>query len=224
MTYHRVLPAVLLSLVALGSIAEAKQTAYHALGLQPKDVLSGTILNGKVVPGETKQVVCVASYMTGSNDREDAINVRLGVFDRRGDELVPRYTRDFGSEYGGFVGNGDLELFDLNRDGISEIIVSFESFKEPLIRQRLGEVLFRDDAGFHAAWTGPFEYDATKAARDVPQERRDRFVREIDYANTLRTRGLTLFFNKQMIAVAGERLASREVVQETFPLRGRAGN
>ena len=55
----------------------------------------------------------------------------------------------------------------------------------------------------------------------VPVERRDHFVRELDLVSTLRTRGVTLFFNKTMIAVAGERLVEPKVVEETFPLRKR---
>ena len=55
----------------------------------------------------------------------------------------------------------------------------------------------------------------------MPVERRDHFIRELDLISTLRTRGVTLFFNKTMIAVAGERLAEPKVVEETFPLRKR---
>ena len=36
----------------------------------------------------------------------------------------------------------------------------------------------------------------------------------------MRTRGVTLCMNKQMIAVAGERLPQPKTVVETFPLRG----
>ena len=108
---------------------------------------------------------------------------------------------------------------DLDGDGINEIIATFDSYEDPLIEQKLAEVLLRDESGFRTAWSGPLRYDATKAARDVPRERRDRFMREIDLAATLRTRGITLFVNKKVIAIAGERLAEPKIVQETFPLR-----
>jgi len=120
---------------------------------------------------------------------------------------------------GGLGGGGELQLIDLDRDGVNEIIASFQSFLDPLIEQRLAEVIVNDDGTFRTAWSGALDYDATRAARDVPRERRDRFNREIDFASTLRTRGITLFMNKQMIAVAGERLDQPKVVQETFPLR-----
>ena len=44
-------------------------------------------------------------------------------------------------------------------------------------------------------------------------------VREFDLPNTMRTRGLTVFVDKPMIAVAGERLAEPKRVQETSALR-----
>ena len=79
---------------------------------------------------------------------------------------------------GGYVANGDLQLMDLDLDKVNEIVVSFDSYKDPLIEQRLGEVIVRGESGFESVWTGPLEYDATKAARTVPPERRDRFKRD----------------------------------------------
>ena len=108
---------------------------------------------------------------------------------------------------------------DLDGDGINEIIVSYDSYEDPLIEQKLAEVILHDESGFRTAWSGPLNYDATKAARDLPRERRDRFKREFDLAGTLKTRGVTLFVNKKVIAIAGERLAEPKIVQETFPLR-----
>ena len=63
------------------------------------------------------------------------------------------------------------------------------------------------------------EYVATRSARDVPAERRDRFSREIDLAETMRARGVTLFVNKTVYAVAGERLPEPRVLRETFALK-----
>jgi hypothetical protein len=193
--------------------------AYRALGFEPQDVLSGTVLNSKVVPGDEKQVVCIATYFTGKKAGDEAVNVRMGVFARAGDELTPLYTRDFGVELSGPVGNGDLQLLDLDRDGVNEIILSLDDYGDPLVEKRVAEVILYDEQGFRTVWSGPVEYDATKAARGIPEERRDRFTREIDIANTLRTRGITLFFEKRVIAVAGERLPQPKIVRETFPLR-----
>jgi hypothetical protein len=209
-------------LLAAGAVQAQSGTGklvYEKLGIAVGDVLTGTVLNARVVPGDAKQVVSVVTYFTGKKDKADAVNVRMTLFDDSTGALTTIYARDFGAERGGYVANGDLQLLDLDRDGVSEIIVCYDSYKQPLIEQRLCEVIVRDESSFRTAWSGPIKYDATKAARDVPVERRDRFVREFDWPNTLRTRGETLYLSKKMIAVAGERLPEPRTVEETFPLR-----
>lgn len=214
-----VLTLALLSLAPVAARADTAADAYRAMGIGPGEVLTGTVLTAKVLAGPDKQVVAVTTYFTGSRDKDDAVNVRLDVFRRSDEQLTPIYGRDFGLESGGPVGEGELQLIDLDLDGINEIIATYRSFLDPLIEQRLGDVVVNENGDFRSAWSGPLDYDATKAARNVPLERRDRFRREFDFASTMRTRGITLFINKQMIAVAGERLAQPKIVQETFPLR-----
>ncbi len=215
-------------LVAIASVvpASAGVEVYAAMGIDKNNVLSGTQLNAKVVPGEAKQVVCLVTYMTGKSQKDSAVNVRLTVFRRQGEgdgTLTKIFSNDYGATYGGLVGAGDLEVFDLDRDGINEIIVSFDSYVDPLIQQRLGEVILWDEQNFRVGWAGPLEYDATRAARSLPPERRDQYVREINLPRTMGTKGVTLFFDKHMIAVAGEKLAEPKIVQESFPLRRREG-
>lgn len=199
--------------------ADTALDAYRAIGLEPQSVLTGTVLNARVLPGPEKQVVSVVTHFTGKRDKSDAVNVRLDVFQRRGEALIPIFTRDLGAENGGYVGRGDLQLVDLDSDGISEIVLSFDSHADPLIDQRLSEVLMHHPDGFATVWSGPVEYDATRAAREVPAERRDRYRREIDFSATLGSHGASLVFKKTVIAVAGERLPQPTVVSETFPLR-----
>ncbi len=211
---------VTVSLMAIPARADIAPQVYETIGIQPADVLSGTVLSATVLPGDgNKQVVTVTTYFTGKRGNHEAVSVRLDVFRHRAGELVRVFGRDFGEERGGLVGKGELQLIDLDMDGVNEIIVSYESFLDRLIEQRLGEVIINEDGNFRTAWSGALDYDATRAARDVPRERRDRFHREFDFGNTMRTRGVTLFMNKQMIAVAGERLAVPKTVEETFPLR-----
>jgi len=201
--------------------AAAGVEVYSAMGIDKGRVISGTQTSAQVLPGEGKQTVCLVAYMSGKREKTAAVKLRLAVLEERDAGLETIWEQDFSVKYDGQAGTGDLQLFDLDRDGQSEMIVTFELFSDPLIRQRFGEVIMWEDDGFKTVWSGPFEYDATKAVREVPAERRDRFTREVDLASTLRTRGVTLFFHKTMIAVAGERLAEPKVVEETFPLRKR---
>lgn len=214
-----VLAAAALVAAAPPARAEGAAEAYAAMGLEPTQVLSGTTLNVKVVPGDRKQLVLVTSYMTGKRDRAHAVNVRLDVFQPSGSQLLPVFSRDFGALRDGFVSDGNLEIFDLDGDGVSEIVVSFADHESPVIRQRVGEIVDYGRDGFFVAWSGPLEYDATQAAREVPEERRDRYDRELDLGGTLRTRGESVVFRKTVIAVAGERLAQPQVVEESYPLR-----
>ncbi len=223
--FRRFAGSVLILLLAFAlagpCLAQSAAAAYEAMGIETKDVLSGTSLSARVIPGDEKQFVCVTTYFTGKTDKKDAVNVRLDIYRTQGDRLESIYSRDFGAEAGDGVGDGNLQLVDLDLDGVNEIIVSYDSFVDPLIEQRIGEVILHDGEGFRTAWTGPLQYDATRAARDLPVERRDRFSRELDLGATLKTRGVTLFMKKRVIAVAGERLAEPKVVKETFPLRPR---
>ncbi|HKQ61030.1 MAG TPA: hypothetical protein VJS92_07050 [Candidatus Polarisedimenticolaceae bacterium] len=193
--------------------------AYRAMGVEPKDVLSGTVLTSRVVPGGDKQIVAMASFLTGRQDEASAVGVRLCVFRRDGEQLVQVYRRDLAEENGGFVGEGNVELIDFDQDGVNEIVLSFKSFKEATIEERRGEVLLYDESGFKPVWSGSLSYDGTRAVRKLAEDRRDRFTREIDLPATLGTRGVTLIFNKKVTAIAGERLAQPKVVRETFPLK-----
>jgi len=201
--------------------AMAGVEVYAAMGIDKGKVISATQTISRVLPGDDKQVVCLVAYFTGKTEKTAAIKLRLAVLDRSDGKYTMVWEQDFSAKYGGNVGEGNLELLDLDRDGQNEIVVSFDLFSDPLIRQRLGEVIIWDEDRFKTGWSGLFEYDATKAVRDVPVERRDHFIRELDMISTMRTRGVTLFFNKTMIAVAGERLSEPKVVEETFPLRKR---
>jgi len=194
---------------------------YAVMGIDKGRVITGTQTKARVLPGDDKQIICLVAYMSGKKEKTAAIKLQLAVLEGSEGDYTLAWEEDISAKYGGNAGEGNLELLDLDRDGQMEIIISFDFFSDPLIRQRMGEVILWDEDQFKTGWSGPVEYDATKAVRDVPVERRDHFVRELDLVATLRTRGVTLFFNKTMIAVAGERLAEPKVVEETFPLRKR---
>jgi hypothetical protein len=210
--------AVILGGLCGGPRAQTGTQVYEAMGLKPQQVLSGSVLTSRLLPGEAKQVAAVVTYLTGRKGEDDAVNVRLEVFATVGGSLSSVYARDLGQENGGYVGQGDLELVDLDGDAVNEIIVTWDTFREPLIDERRGEIIFYRDDGFESLWSGAMKYDATRAARKVPLERRDRYKREVDVVATLKTQGVTLYTNKTVIAVAGERLPQPKVVVETFPL------
>lgn len=210
---------VLLLVLSLPAQAASGKDVYEALGIKVKDVLAGTVLTARLLPGNEKQVASVVTFFTGKREKAEAVNVQLAVFTEDEKGLGTVYMRDFGAEQGGYVGAGDLVLLDLDRDGVNEIVVCYDDYREPLIDRRVCEIILRDETGFRPGWSGAVKYDATKAVRDVPAERRDRFDREFDWAGTMRTKGVTLHIDKKVFAVAGERLAEPRMVRESFPLK-----
>lgn len=215
-----ILMLLAVSILAPGDTrADTSIDAYRAMRIKPQEVLSGTVLTTRVLPGGGKQVVAMVTYLTGKRGEADSVNVRLEVFRRSGSGLKSVYARDLGEENGGYVARGDIELVDLDGDGINELIVTYDNLRDPLIRERRGELLMHASSGFQKVWSGPMILDTTRAVRKLPAERRDHFVREIDVPRTLRSRGVTLFLSKKVISVAGERLPEPKIVGETFPLR-----
>jgi len=199
--------------------ADTAAQVYESMNLEPAQVLSGSVLTARVVPGEPKQVVAVVTYMTGKKDKAVAVNVRFEIFTSSAETLTSIYSRDLGAENGGYVGQGEIEIVDLDGDGVAEIVVTYDNFVDSLIDERLGTVLTYGSGGFRAIWNGAVKYDATRAARTVPADRRDRYKREVDITETLRTQGESLVMKKTVIAVAGERLQEPKVILETYPLR-----
>lgn len=219
MSEARAAAAALVALFASPAVrADLAAEAYRTMGIRPGDVLSGTVSSCRVRPGGDKQVVVLVTYFTGVKDEARGVNVRLDVLSREAGALERLFSRDYGKENGGHVGRGELELLDLDGDGVNEIVVSYDDARVPLVRQRRGEVLVWDGSSFRVAWADLLEYDATRAVRDIPQERQDRYARELDLASTRRTKGESIVFRKKVLAVAGEMLAEPRVLHEAFPL------
>jgi hypothetical protein len=208
-----------LALVATAASADTAADVYKEMGVRVQDVMNSSVVTAKVLPGDAKQVVSVVTYLTGKKDEVNALGVRLDVYRSEGEKLVSLYSLDASKENGGYVGRGEFALLDLDGDGVNEIGLYYDNLKNALIQDRRLDVVVYDGAAFKIAWTGSVSYDATKAVRDVPADRRDRYLRKLDFANTRRTKGVTLFMTKTMISVAGERLPQPKQVQETFALK-----
>jgi len=210
---------VLLASVASPAPAAGIADVCKAIGIKEKDAMFSSLLTRRVLEGNDEQIVAVTTFFTGKKEKDNAVNVRLDVFNERGGKLLPVFSRDYGKEYAGYVGRGELTVVDLDMDGIYDIIVTFDRQDNPLVEQRLGEVILLGLSGLEVGWQGTMMLDATRDARSVPLERRDHFRREVNIPRTLKSRGSTLFLTKKVIAVAGERLEQPKEITETFPLR-----
>ena len=211
--------ATFVSLICLGARADTALDVYKQMGLKVKDVMNSSVATSRVLPGDAKQVVAVVTYLTGKKDEANALGVKLEVYRAEGGRLAPLYTLDAAKENGGYVGRGEVAILDLDGDGVNEIGLYYDNLKNDLVQDRRLAILVYDGTGFRVAWNGSVSYDATKAVRDVPLDRRDRYLRKLDFPSTRRTKGITLFMTKTVIAVAGSRLPQAKQVEETFPLR-----
>lgn len=218
----KAIAVLVLALSGFASRADTAADVYKQMGIPVKDVMNSSVATARVLPGDAKQLVAVVTYLTGKKDASNALGVRLDIYRTEGDKLVLAYTRDAGKENGGYVGRGEVAILDLDGDGVSEIGLYYDNLKNDMIQERRLDVIVFDNTGFHVAWSGAVSYDATKAVRDIPADRRDRYLRKLDFANTRRTKGITLFMTKTVIAVAGERLPQPKEIQETFPLKPEA--
>jgi hypothetical protein len=215
----RLASGLIMVLVASRAGADSATDVYKQLGIKAKDVMNSSVVTARVLPGDAKQVVSVVTYLTGKKDEATALGVRLDVYRPDGPNLAPVFSLDAAAENGGYVGRGELALLDLDGDGVNEIGLYYDNLKNGLIQDRRLDVIVYEGNAYRIAWTGSVSYDATKAVRDLPVERRDRYLRKLDFGNTRRTKGVTLFMTKTMIAVAGERLPQPKQVQETFALK-----
>jgi hypothetical protein len=211
--------AALTIAAATAAFADTAADVYQQMGIKPTDVMNSSVATSKVLPGDAKQVVAVVTYLTGKKDELNALGVKLEIYRQEGPSLARIYTMDAAKDNGGSVGRGEIAILDLDGDGVSEIGFYYDNLKNSLIQERRLDVIVFDEGVFRVAWNGAVSYDATKAVREIPAERRDRYLRKLDFANTRRTKGVTLFMTKTMISVAGERLAQPKEIQETFPLK-----
>ena len=153
----RISLCVLVGFVLCALPAPAGVEAYKAMGIDKGKVINATQTSAQVLPGDSKQLVCLVAYLSGKKEKNAAIKLRLAVLEGSDGEYTPVWDQDFSSKYGVNVGEGNLELLDLDRDGQAEIIVTFDLFSDPLIRQRFGEVIVWDEDHFKTAWSGPVE-------------------------------------------------------------------
>lgn len=213
--------AVLAGVATVASAAQSpnQYEVFLAMGLKPKSVLTGTVLRGDVLADPGEEVVAIATWMTGAKDKAQAVAVRFAILTEDGGRVRLLQKTDYGDRYPGGVGRGEIELLDVDGDGRREILVTFDDYADRLIERRRGELLHGVGGALAVGWEGEVSYDSTREAREVPPERRDRFVRTINYGETLKTRGVTLYFDKKVYAVAGETLPQPQVVLESFPLK-----
>lgn len=160
----------------------------------------------------------ITEFFTGDKSEKTGINILVGIHRAEGDGRSLLSARDYNAEAGGYASRGSLEVVDLDRDGVKEILVTYHH------HERVGEtridldVLRIEDGKLVLAWTGPVRVDTTSSALALPGAERERFVREIGYLRTAADQGRKIHFSKTVSVAAGVALDPPRVLAEEFDL------
>jgi hypothetical protein len=114
---------------------------------------------------------------------------------------------------------GEFSVVDLDGDGGSELILTWDSSLVPEKTERMTEIWAIDGPGrLRKVWSGPWEID-TMRDPDTAEGEQKHVVRAIDYGKTRALAGGGIVFTKTIHAVAGERLAEPTVTTQSVSLR-----
>jgi hypothetical protein len=191
------------------------------MAIPENKLIARTILSANVLGGSEKESVVLAEYLTGKRSGENAIGILAGIYPIRpiGDvEQKPLWVRDYGEHLGGGVSRGQLAIVDLDGRSPDEMLITVRRDDPPGTIRVIGEILSERAGRVTVSWTGSLKVDSTGPRSTVEPAERERFVREIDYARTSKTRGGMIIFRKTVSVAAGVPVDPPRVLEEAFPL------
>jgi hypothetical protein len=210
-------PRPLRAAVALAALLAACPATLAAtqdpLAVAPSKVYATTSMS--VGPNLT---AVFTEFFTGEKNEKTAMNLLLGVYLTEEGKRRLVASRDYNIAAGGYVSRGSLELVDLDRDGIKEILVTYHHNEKPETIRIEMDVLRLVGDKLVLLWNGPVRLNTSAPSAGVGPSERDQFVREIDYARTTSARGQKIYFNKTVAVAAGAVLDPPRVLNEEIPL------
>jgi len=183
------------------------------LALNPSKVYTTTSMN--VGPNLS---ATLTEYFTGEKNERTAMNILLGIHVSEEGRRRLVASRDYNAAAGGYVSRGSLELIDLDRDGIKELLVTYHHHEQPGTTRIDMDVLRLATDKLVLLWTGPVRVNTAAPSAGVAPSDRDQFVREIDYARTTASGGRKICFAKTVGVAAGAVLDPPRVLNEEIPL------
>lgn len=188
----------------------------------PRDVpresqLTTTEIRADLDGDGNPETLVAVNALTGESDPAHGSEVLFGVAAAAsGGQRGPLYwSRRISAESGQPAHDGELSAVDLDGDGRSELILTWDRALTDLRRERVAEVyVFGRDLGHpRKAWEGWWEKD-TRRDPKVPEAQREWVRREIDFGATRRAAGRGISLKSTRTIEAGRKLDPPRVEQE----------
>jgi len=155
----------------------------------------------------------LVNSLTGSQQKARASEVVLGVYSE-GDEGGLLWVRHVMRDTGRPAHDGELMALDLDGDGASELILTWDSSLTAEKVERWAEIYTTSDtARPRKIWEGAWVRD-TRRDPATGENARELFRREIDYAATRKAAGRAIVFRKVHRMIAGKTIDPAKTVTE----------
>lgn len=215
---------VWLVLAALLMAASSRSPLLAAPPRDPLEVPKSAVLVTTTMQAGAGLSATLTEFFTGDKSEKTGINLLLGLYRTDGGRKELVAARDYNAQGGGFVSRGSLEVVDLDRDGVNEILVNYHKEEKPGMTRIDLDVLKVAPAGLVLAWSGPVRVDTAGASSPFAAAERERFSREIGYLRTAAAEGRKIYFTKTVSVAAGIVLDPPRVLEEELDLARDGGS
>lgn len=207
--------------VALGLSPIALSSRADTLPADPRDVEKGrqlgfTRTSSDLDGDRHPEGIVLVNALTGERDPARGSEVILAItapeVDGKPGKLL--WARHVMRDSRQPAHDGEVTAVDLDGDGASELILTWDRSLTDKATDRWGEIYtVRDPLVPQRVWEGPWERD-TRRDPTVREGDREWFRREIDFAATRKEAGRALVFKKKYTVIAGVALAAPKLVPE----------
>ncbi len=214
----------ILAVLAMGAAVAAVLSVSGkplTLPVDPRDVpreaqLTVTEAHADLDGDGKAEVILVVNALTGDSDPIRGSEVIFGVAEgvpapARGRLL---WSRHVVAETGKAAHDGEIAAVDLDGDGKSELILTWDQSLSADRTERWGEIYVMSDLSRpRRVWEGSWERD-TRSDPETPAAQREWFRRDIDYGATRRAAGQSIVFRKIQAMQGGVRIDPARVESE----------
>jgi len=169
----------------------------------------------------SREGLVLVEALTGSEDPARATEVILGIVGNPGAKGEGRllWSRHVARETGGPAHSAEITAVDLDGDGGSELILTWDRALDAESRDRYAEIWVADGPGrMRKVWEGRWEVD-TRRTSTVPRAERVRYQTRIDFGATRRLAGRGIVFERVYTMIEGQTLGEPKIVREQVAVR-----